>query len=126
LLGIVRTVRRKACTFGIATYVPALIHGCDIDSVPDRSIFVLVVGIQVVDVKTTDVLPDFLDTVVTPVVVLITYVVVVRTHVAPVITVLIEGLVVTLICISQIANVEPSVEFGNLSNQICHVNLSPI
>ena len=90
LLAVLRSVRRKANTFRCRPDVPAFIRESDVDLCPELGVFVFVVGMQVVDIKPTDVTQDFLRALVTPVMGGVTDDVVMGAWEPPVVTKVIE------------------------------------
>jgi hypothetical protein len=91
LFAVLRSVGRKANTFRCRPDVPAFIGECDIDLCPELGVLVFVVGMQVVNVKPTDVAEDFLCALVAPVVGGVTDGVVMRAWEPPVVTKLIQA-----------------------------------
>ena len=68
LFAVLRSIGRKANAFRCRPDVPAFIREGDVDLCPEFGVLVFVVGMQVVDVKPTDVAEDLLCTLVAPVV----------------------------------------------------------
>lgn len=90
LFAVFRSIGRKTNAFRCRPDVPAFIWEGDVDLCPELGVLVFVVGMQVVDVKSTDVTEDLFCTLVAPMVGGVTDDVVVGAREPPVITKVIE------------------------------------
>lgn len=90
LSAVLRSIGRKANAFRCRPDVPAFIGVGDVDLCPELGVLVLVVGMQVVDVKSTDVTEDLFGALVAPVVGGVTNDVVMGAGEPPIVTKVIE------------------------------------